>query len=258
MLKNSTVNIVFTLALVSLMVWDIYAEVSVWLYALMIFGYSIIQAYGSIVLSAQFFVPVLSEGSISEKAIALTFDDGPVTGKTEKVLGILKSKNVNAAFFLIGHRVKENPELTKQIHNAGHIIGNHSFFHGKTFDLQTSTRIGEELKNTDGVIQSACGVVPAFFRPPYGVTNPMVAGAVRETNHKVVGWSVRSMDTVIKDRSKLLQRVTASLKSGDIVLFHDYSDSMIDILPDFIDHVHKIGLKIVRLDTLLNEKPYVN
>jgi peptidoglycan-N-acetylglucosamine deacetylase len=108
------------------------------------------------------------------------------------------------------------------------------------------------------VIQSTCGVTPVFFRPPYGVTNPMVAGAVRQSNHKVVGWSVRSFDTMIKDRSKLLTRVTTSLKGGDIVLFHDFSETAIDILPDFIDHAHKIGLKIVRLDTLLNENPYAS
>ena len=193
MLKSSTVNIVFTLAIVSLMAWDIYAEVSVWLYVLTIFVYSMIQAYGSIVLSAQFFVPVYSRAVSSDKAIAITFDDGPIVGKTEKILEILKSKNVSAAFFCIGHRVKENPRLLNQIHNEGHVIGNHSYFHGKTFDLQTSSRIGEELTNTDDVIRETCNVVPAFFRPPYGVTNPMVAAAVGQTKHKVVGWSVRSM-----------------------------------------------------------------
>jgi peptidoglycan/xylan/chitin deacetylase (PgdA/CDA1 family) len=258
MLKSSTVNIVFTLVLVSLMVGDIYGEVSVWWYVLAIFVYSIILAYGSAVLSAQFFVPVLSHGPISGNEIALTFDDGPITGKTEKVLDVLKGKNVSAAFFCIGHRIKENPELLKRIYQEGHVLGNHSYWHAKTFDLQTSSKIFEELKGTDAVIQSSCGVTPAFFRPPYGVTNPMVAGAIRQSNHKVVGWSVRSFDTMITDRSKLWKRVTASLKGGDIVLFHDFSDTMIDILPDFIDHAHKIGLKIVRLDTLLNENPYAN
>jgi peptidoglycan-N-acetylglucosamine deacetylase len=258
MLRNSTVNIVFALVLVSLMVWDIYADVSVWLYAFAIFVYTAIQAYGSTVLSAQFFVPVLAQGSIASNAIALTFDDGPIAGKTEMILDILKAKNVNAAFFCIGHKAKDNPELLNRINREGHVLGNHSYWHGKTFDLQLTSKIAEELKATDDVIHASCGVKPAFFRPPYGVTNPMVAGAIRQSNHKVVGWSVRSFDTVIKDRTKLLRRVTSSLKGGDIILFHDFSETMISILPDVIDHARNIGLKIVRLDTLLNEKPYAN
>jgi peptidoglycan-N-acetylglucosamine deacetylase len=258
MLKSGTVNIVFTLALVSLMVLDIYGEVSLWWFVAVIFIYSLILAYGSTVLSAQFFVPVLSEGNRSINTIAITFDDGPIPGKTEKVLDILKSANVPAAFFCIGHRAKANAELLKRVSTEGHVIGNHSYWHGKTFDLQTSAKISEELKNTDDIIHSICNVTPAFFRPPYGVTNPMVAGALRQSNHKVVGWSVRSFDTMTNDRLKLLKRVTKSLKGGDIVLFHDFSDAMIDILPQFIDHVHQIGLKIVRLDELLNEKPYAN
>ena len=84
----------------------------------------------------------------------------------------------------------------------------------------------------------------------------MLATAVKRGGFTVVGWSVRSFDTVIKDRAKLLRRVTKSLKAGDVVLFHDFSESTLDILPDFIKHVSEVGLKIVRVDKLLNEKAY--
>ena len=85
----------------------------------------------------------------------------------------------------------------------------------------------------------------------------MVAKAVKQRGYETIGWSVRSFDTVIHDSSALMKRLTKSLKAGDIILFHDYCDVTIEILPALLDHIKKLGLKIVRADELLNEKGYV-
>ena len=68
---------------------------------------------------------------------------------------------------------------------------------------------------------------------------------------------MRSFDTISKDQKALFGRVTKSLKSGDVILFHDFCNVTIEILPDLLAHVSKLGLKIVRLDELLKEKAYV-
>ncbi|HEY0742507.1 MAG TPA: polysaccharide deacetylase family protein [Chryseosolibacter sp.] len=256
MLKNRTVNIACVLIVISLMISDNYAEIPLWIYLVVLFVYSLLQAYGSIVLSAGFFVDVQSSGKPDSKEVALTFDDGPVPGKTEQILGILERYNVRASFFCIGNRVKEFPQLTVRIHSEGHLIGNHSYWHGKLFDLQTPSAINKELTDTNEIISSTLGIRPRFFRPPYGVTNPMVASAIQQGEFKTIGWSVRSLDTVIKDSEKLFAKVTSALKGGDIVLFHDFSDATIKILPAFIEHIQKSGLRIVRVDELLNEKAY--
>lgn len=255
MLKSRIVNICFFLIFFIVVVNDVFRDISGWFYLATALGYICFQVYGSFVLSAQFFLPVKYKGK--DNAIALTFDDGPIPGKTEKVLEILKSHKATATFFCIGHRVKEHPQIIQRIHNEGHLLGNHSYWHAKTFDLQSAAKIIAELRDTDLVINESIGMVPKFFRPPYGVTNPMVAEAVRQGNYTTIGWSVRSFDTVIKDSAKLMRQVTSTLKGGDIVLFHDYSESMLEILPAFLDHVSGLGLKIVRLDELLNEKAYV-
>jgi peptidoglycan-N-acetylglucosamine deacetylase len=256
MLKNKNVNIVFLLTMITIMISDNYSEISFWIYLLVIVLYLVAQAYGSIVLSAQFFVDVKSEGALDSGNVALTFDDGPISSKTEKILEILDRYKISATFFCIGNRVKENPALVKQIHSKGHIIGNHSYWHGKLFDLQTSAAISKELEDTDEIIFETVGVKPKFFRPPYGVTNPMVASAIRQGGYKTIGWSVRSLDSVIKDSEKLFQKVSSVIKSGDVILFHDFSESTIEILPRLIEHIHKSGLKIVSVDALLNEKAY--
>jgi peptidoglycan/xylan/chitin deacetylase (PgdA/CDA1 family) len=256
MLNRRVIHIIFSLALLIVVMLDVFTHVSLWIYIMIAGLYSAVEAYGSIVLSAEFFVPVKYHGEQNRGQIAITFDDGPLPGKTDRILDILKSHHVPATFFCIGHRVKDYPLLAKRIYEEGHVLGNHSYRHGKLFDLQSATAISRELTDTDDVIAAQIGTKPKFFRPPYGVTNPMVASAIRKGKYVTVGWSIRSFDTTIKDPARLMQRITKSIKGGDIFLFHDYSESMLQVLPAFLDHVTKSGLKIVRLDELLNENAY--
>jgi peptidoglycan/xylan/chitin deacetylase (PgdA/CDA1 family) len=257
MMNRRVIHIIFSLVLLIVVSMDVFMHVSWWMYVIIVVLYSAVEAYGSIVLSAEFFVPVKFYGNRNEGQIAITFDDGPLPGKTDRILDILKLYHVPAAFFCIGHRVKAHPLLVKRIHDEGHVLGNHSYWHGRLFDLQPAAAISQELSDTDDAIAAQIGGKPKFFRPPYGVTNPMVASAIRKGKYITVGWNIRSFDTTIKDPARLMQRITKSIKSGDIFLFHDYSESMLQVLPAFLDHVTKSGLKIVRLDELLNENAYV-
>jgi peptidoglycan/xylan/chitin deacetylase (PgdA/CDA1 family) len=257
MLKAKTINIIFLILLLIVVAYDWNNSVSLWWYALLGIIYLNIQAYGASVLSAQFFLPVKFQGDTNSNKIAITFDDGPIPVMTERILDVLTTYKVPAAFFCIGNRVKDYPALTKRIHDSGHLIGNHSYWHGAMFDLQSPEKIAKELTDTDSAIQKVINKKPNFFRPPFGVTNPMVAAAVKKGGYKTIGWSIRSFDTVTKNGSVLFERVTKSLKGGDVILFHDYSASTLEILPAFLEHVAKVGLKIVRVDELLKEKAYV-
>jgi peptidoglycan-N-acetylglucosamine deacetylase len=256
MSRYAIVSILFLSAFIMLLAIDGMVHIPLYWFILLVILFLIIKIYGVTVLSAQFFVPVLYKAKLPTNTIAITFDDGPIAGNTERVLDILKEHNIKSTFFCIGSRAKENPNLLKRIVAEGHALGNHTYWHGKTFDLLPSNRVEKELIDTNQVIQQATGVAPRFFRPPYGVTNPMIARAVTRQKYTVIGWSVRSFDTIIKDKKKLFNRVTRQLKAGDIVLFHDYSESMLGILPEFLMHVNKLGLKVVRVDELLNERAY--
>ena len=114
----------------------------------------------------------------------------------------------------------------------------------------------KELADTDAALTRVISRRPRLFRPPYGVTNPMLSKAVRRRNYTVIGWSIRSFDSVTKDPEKLYRRVTRRLDAGDVILFHDYSESMIAILPRVIAHIRESGLKIVRVDEMFNERGY--
>jgi peptidoglycan/xylan/chitin deacetylase (PgdA/CDA1 family) len=256
MSRYAIVSIIFWALLLGSLALDGILEVSIWWYVVLVAGYLMVTIYGSAVMSAQYFLRSVQKSQTEKDCISITFDDGPVQGMTEKILDILKTRSVRSAFFCIGQRVEQHPDLVKRIHEEGHVIGNHSYTHRRTFDLMPSAGVIQELLRTNESIKNCIGVTPKFFRPPYGVTNPMIAKAVARTNFKVVGWSVRSFDTLFRNKSKLYARVTRKLKGGDIVLFHDYCQSTIEMLPEFLDFVEKRGLKIVRVDELVKEKAY--
>ena len=256
MSRNKIVTVGLGILLTTAFLYDWYDSTPLWIYIVLVVCYLIIHTVGSVVLSLRLFLPVKFNGKEESKAVAITFDDGPIPFKTEKILEILYQSQALATFFCIGHRVADHPEVARRIHDAGHLIGNHSYWHGKTFDLQSSGKIKKELFDTDEVIEKSIGFTPLFFRPPYGVTNPMVARAVKQSGHETIGWSVRSFDTITPDPEKLMKRITKSLKGGDIILLHDYCDVTIEILPKLIHHIASLGLKMVRVDELLSEKAY--
>jgi peptidoglycan-N-acetylglucosamine deacetylase len=257
MLKHQSVNIAFFSILALWLILMFVIKIPAWPAVIFIVAYLVIQVYGITVLSAQYFLPVKFVGDETTNAVALTFDDGPLKGKTDKILDILKAHNVKAAFFCIGYRVKKNPELLQRIHDEGHVIGNHSYWHSRSFDLQSSKSIAEELQSTDAIVSSTLGLRPRFFRPPYGVTNPNIAKAVRKGGYTTIGWSVRSFDTMFRKAPKLLKRVSRQTKPGSVILLHDYRNVTIEMLPMLLEDLSKRGLKIVRVDELLNEKAYV-
>ena len=252
MLKAKTINIVFLTILVVMVAINFAIDFSGWWYAVL----GIIPEYSGMGLLCCRLNSLCRDvhGRSQFKRDCYHFDDGPIPVMTEKILDVLNTHKVPAAFFCIGNRVHDYPALIKRMHEAGHLIGNHSYWHGAMFDLQSPDKIAKELADTDVAIQKAINKKPNFFRPPFGVTNPMVASAVKRRGYKTIGWTVRSFDTMTKNGNALLDRVTNSLKGGDVILFHYYSTAALEMLPAFLDQVALLGLKIVRVDELLKEK----
>lgn len=242
--------------MIGLIVGWIFFDIAIWFIFILIVVSFAVKLLASFTINSQYYVRAVCKGDSEGKSIALTFDDGPVAGKTDRILKVLKEKNVSAAFFCIGNRIDANPELLKRIDAEGHVVANHSYYHKRTFAVQNIQVIADELTKTRESINNLIDKKPMLFRPPFGVTNPLVAAAVQLTGYKVVGWNIRSLDTVTKDKQKLWNRITKKLSGGDIVLFHDHIDLTIELLPEYIDHIRKSGLKIVRLDELIREKAY--
>lgn len=256
MLNFRNTSIFFMLLLVVFIGYDVYHKVPAYTYFLLAFLYSLVLFYGSYFVWSNFFIKVICSAKTSKKEIAISFDDGPAVNFTPSILKVLKDHNVQTTFFCIGNRIAGNETLLKQLHEQGHIIGNHSYSHHFWFDLFSSKKMLADLQMMDQVTKTVTGLAPRLFRPPYGVTNPNLRKAIMQGNYIPIGWSIRSMDTMILDQTKLLNKVTRSVKPGDIILFHDTSKTTLDILPAFISHCRQKGYEIVRLDKMLTLNPY--
>lgn len=185
------------------------------------------------------------------KKVALTFDDGVSPQTTPLVLDILKKHGAKATFFLVGERVDAHPALAGRIAEEGHSIGNHSYFHRNTFPLQSSGKIQAEISACDAAIARATGIVPGYFRPPFGVTNPMVGKAVRRKGKLAVGWSIRSFDTKGEPLEKVFSRIRKRLRGGDVILLHDDRPGADLLLERLLVYLQEQGYEAVTIETLM-------
>ena len=215
-----------------------------------------ILALGSFDICFGLYVKAYCKGKSKEKILALSFDDGPHPEFTQKVLDILNKHKIKAGFFLVGSQIEQNPSLAKQIFSDGHMIGNHSFDHTGKFTIRRTKKIIADLKKNEDLIHEITGKRVQLFRPPFGVTNPNIAYAARFLNYKVVGWSIRSLDTMGKTDKNTIKRVVSRLKPGSIILLHDTHAGIGTILEEVIINAEKQDFTFVRPDELLNIEAY--
>jgi peptidoglycan/xylan/chitin deacetylase (PgdA/CDA1 family) len=150
----------------------------------------------------------------NEKALYLTFDDGPTPEVTDFVLEQLKRYNAKATFFCIGKNVQRSPGLTGQLLAAGHSIGNHTFSHLNGWKTATDKYIKDVIA-CESVVKSQ------LFRPPYGRIKTQQVRQLQD-RFRIVMWDVLSGDF---DRAingeKCAQNVIRRATNGSVVVFHD-------------------------------------
>jgi peptidoglycan/xylan/chitin deacetylase (PgdA/CDA1 family) len=219
-----------------------------------IFMFAIVTGFGVVIPQLQLFGNFICRGPNSRRCVTLTFDDGPDPRSTPQLLELLREAKIPAAFFCVGKNVAANPELAARIVREGHLLENHSYAHSSLTNFYSTARLQRELAQTQAVIEKTSGGVPKFFRPPIGLSNPRTFRAARNFNLKVIGWTIRSLDTVIGRPDKIVARVTRGLQPGAIILLHDGnipSGKLVATVKSLLDTLQKLEYEIVRLDELL-------
>jgi peptidoglycan/xylan/chitin deacetylase (PgdA/CDA1 family) len=227
-----------------------------WLYLGLIMSYFAVSITFAFLPCTGFHYPVLCFGDNKENAVAITFDDGPDGTNTARILDVLNKHEVPAAFFLIGKNVAGNEGLIRRICTEGHLAGTHSWSHSHWFDFFTPEMMRSELVRTAEAVKAVNGKSPMMFRPPYGVINPMLARALRDLPWNVIGWSIRSFDTMKTAPDSILQRILKKMHPGAIILLHDHSAFSRSHLESMILAIRKQGYSIVPLDQLLKIETY--
>ena len=192
-----------------------------------------------------------------KKVIALTFDDGPDPEMTPRVLDLLRERGVRATFFLVGAKAERHPELVRRIAAEGHDTGIHTWEHAAGFPMRSSWAMTADILRCRESLRQIAGVETHLFRPPFGVTNPMVARAVKRTQSRCIGWSVRSFDTLLRrSREAVAERIARRLGDGKVILLHDDRPGADRLLRLVLDDLKRRGYGTATVCELFKiEKP---
>jgi peptidoglycan/xylan/chitin deacetylase (PgdA/CDA1 family) len=183
-----------------------------------------------------------------EKAVYLSFDDGPHTEVTPFVLDQLKKFNAQASFFCIGKNVQQYPEILTRILEEGHSVGNHTQHHVNGWKTSFSAYL-------DDVRAAKEHISSSLFRPPYGRITRQQAKAVKEllgNNSRIVMWDVLSADFDINlSGEQCLHYVVRYARPGSIIVMHDSAKAwprLEYMLPRLLQFFHDKGydMKAIR------------
>lgn len=256
MLVHKHIKWVFIVLLVAAFAGFVAAFFSLYLFFAILVVWIGITAWGSFDIRLNYFVKAHSSNKkTNRKVVALTFDDGP-TAITPEILNLFEKYNQKATFFCIGKQIEKHPETAKKIVGQGHVIGNHTYSHTNKMGFLPKKEVCNEIASTQNIIQEITGKIPNLFRPPFGVTNSNIAWACKENRVAVIGWNIRSLDTVIESEDKILSRILDRFEKGSIILLHDTSTKTLNVLERLLIIMEKKQLQSVAVDELLNIKAY--
>ncbi|MBQ8597826.1 MAG: polysaccharide deacetylase, partial [Lachnospiraceae bacterium] len=190
------------------------------------------------------------------KTMYLTFDDGPSPENTEKILDVLKEKNVKATFFMIGEYVEKYPEIARRVAEEGHVIGVHCYRHDYQVLYESVDSYVEDFQKAYDIIVEVTGTEPVFFRFPGGSVNAynreIVGEVVEVMNEKgfiYYDWNASLEDAVRKAEPEELiayARETTLGRKKVVMLAHDTVDNTALCLEDFIESFPDYRMEVLK------------
>lgn len=191
----------------------------------------------------------------TDKLIALTFDDGPDTTTTAKLLDALKARGVKATFFVLGQRINDTTiPLLQRMETEGHAIGNHSNSHKNMRNLSAAD-IKKELDACSNKIEKAIGHKPTIMRFPGGNYDDEARLCARNAGMAAIQWSVDTRDWESRNVTSIVNATFnnkyAKVKDGAIILMHDIYPTTVDAAIKVVDRLLKEGYTMVTVPELL-------
>lgn len=220
--------------------------------------YLVIFTLGVCILKLNFFVKATCRAEPNAKHAVLTFDDGPDPVITLELLKVLERHEIKAAFFPIGAIAEEHPEIIKQIDQQGHVLGNHSYRHAWWSNFLVGRALEREIGRAQNAIKAATGKIPAFYRPPIGLTNPHLHGVLKKCGLSVLGWDVRPFDTRAGTEA-VINRVLKKIRDGSIILLHDggrHATDLAHLADQLVTEIKARGYTLIGLEELTGLAAY--
>lgn len=189
------------------------------------------------------------------KVAALTFDDGPDPVHTPKVLDLLAERNIQAAFFVVGNKAKEYPEIIRRMAAEGHLIGTHTYSHHHAYMMMPVSSV-KEVKDAIVAVRDS-GQEPRWFRPPWGAFNLATRLAAASEGQRLALWSITGDDWKGTSAAEITSLVSQRLHSGAVVDLHDASATggdpgeTVKALAGIIEDAQRQGYAWERLDRMV-------
>lgn len=190
----------------------------------------------------------------SKPMVALTYDDGPAAGTSDRILDVFEKYNCVATFFEQGinvENVKDSKEILQRMEKLDCEIGSHSYNHPNLFQL-TDAQIKEQNDKTDKLIEDRIGSKPTVYRPPFGNGNEKTT---KIFNKPGILWSVDTMDWSSRNADSVI-KVVKSVKDldGKVVLMHSLYDSTAKATEELVPWLQEQGYQLVTVSELLTYK----
>jgi peptidoglycan/xylan/chitin deacetylase (PgdA/CDA1 family) len=190
------------------------------------------------------------------RRIALTFDDGPDPAWTPRIAEALARRDVRSTFFLVGQRADAYPAAARAIVGAGHEIASHGWSH-RSLWLCGPRRTADEVLRTQDRLAELSGAPPRFFRPPWGMVNAALFGALRRAGLSCVFWSLQPEGLRARGAGAQTAYVLARAHAGAIIDLHDAEGlpnapaRLAAALPAMIDGLRDRGYTLTTVGDLL-------
>ena len=193
-------------------------------------------------------------GDPAEKVIYLTFDAGYENGCTAKILDILKSRKVPAAFFLVGNYMEKNADLVRRMVEEGHVVGNHTMHHHDMSKLSDKEAFSRELTELETCFKDITGKeLPKYYRPPQGTYSEENLRMAQELGYKTVFWSLAYVDWLNNDqptKEEAFGKLIPRTHNGAVVLLHSTSSTNAEILDELLGKWEAMGYRFASVNEL--------
>ena len=203
----------------------------------------------------QLFGEIVPRVETNERAVALTFDDGPAPDVAE-LLDTLSAKHVTATFFLIGAQIAEDPADARKIVAAGHQVGNHSWSHDRMV-LKSPSFVAREIEDTDREIRKVGYQGEIEFRSPYGKKLVALPWYLARHHRRNITWDVEpeSDPNIDGHTDRIVADVLAHSREGSIIILHpmykNRAPTRAAVAP-IIDGLRARGFRFVTVRQLLS------
>lgn len=184
-----------------------------------------------------------------EKAIYLTFDDGPTDSSTPYILDILKEEDVKATFFIIGRQARTRAEILKRTIREGHALAIHSYSHEYNKIYASPQALLDDIEKCRKTIYDITGISPTLYRFPGGsfTVSEELKNCVKKAGYHYVDWNASCRDAELIDAQaeELYQCAisTAADRNYIVMLCHDFAHrkGTVQALPKIIRYYKDKG-----------------